>query len=115
MNFDIILDILVNKLKYFNYSNSTIRMYYCYVKKFLEYTNKYPQHLVSSDFQNYLDNNKFTSISQQNQIINAIKFFYEKVLNKKYNKIDFTRPRKEKRLPQIIEKEFLIEIGRAHV
>ena len=33
---------------------------------------------------------------------------YEKVLNKKYNKIDFTRPKKEKKLPQIIDKDYLL-------
>ncbi|MDA3780214.1 MAG: tyrosine-type recombinase/integrase, partial [Bacteroidales bacterium] len=37
-----------------------------------------------------------------------LKFGYEKVLNKKYNKIDFQRPRNEKKLPQIIDKEFLL-------
>jgi site-specific recombinase XerD len=71
--------------------------------------DKYPQHLVSNDFQNYLNKYHFTSISQQNQIINAIKFLYEKVLDKKYDKINFQRPRKEKHLPQIIDRDFLLD------
>jgi integrase len=70
---------------------------------------KYPQHLTSSDFQGYLNGFNFTSISQQNQIINAIRFLYEKVLNRKYDKVDFTRPRREKRLPQVIDSAFLVE------
>ena len=45
------------------------------------------------------------NISQQNQIINSVKFFYEKVLNKKYDKVKFDRPRNEKRIPKVIDKE----------
>ncbi|MFA5151267.1 MAG: tyrosine-type recombinase/integrase [Clostridia bacterium] len=103
-----ILRIYQQKLKYFNYSKRTIEIYSHYCSKFLEIINKYHQHLVGSDFQSYLDNYKFTSIAQQNQIINAIKFLYEKVLNRKYEKVSFERPRKEKHLPQVIDNNFLI-------
>lgn len=50
------------------------------------------------------------SHSTQNQHINAIKFYYEKVLglNREYYKIN--RPRKEKRLPEILSKAELIRI-----
>lgn len=103
-----ILRIYVQKLKYFNYCNRTIEIYVHYVGKFLKSTDKYYQHLVSSDFQNYLNNYKFSSISQQNQIINAIKFLYDKVLQRKYDKVSFQRPRKERHLPQVIDNNFLI-------
>lgn len=103
-----ILKIYEQKLKYFNYSKRTVEIYVHYVEKFLISTGKYYQHLSSSDFKQYLSSYQFTSISQQNQIINAIKFLYEKVLGKKYDKVDFTRPRKEKRLPQVIDKDFLL-------
>jgi len=83
-------------------------MYCHYLSKFLETTNKYKDHLTSNDFQEYLDKYQFTSISQQNQIINSVKFLYEKVLNKKYCKVDFKRPRSEKKLPQVIDKEFIV-------
>jgi site-specific recombinase XerD len=97
------------KIRYFNYSKRTEEMYLHYVLKFLNTVNKNIQHFTSSDFENYLLSYNFTSISQQNQIINALKFLYEKVLNKKYNKIDFQRPRKEKRLPQVISQQELLE------
>ena len=82
-------DILISykkKLTYFNYSDRTINIYYHYVTKSLIKVDKYPQHITSFDFESYLLNYNFSSISQQNQIINAIKFLYEKVLNKKYKK-----------------------------
>lgn len=96
------------KMKYFNYSSRTIEVYLYYIQKFIESIGKYPERITSSDFQKYLFNYKFTSTSQQNQIINAIKFLYEKVLNRKYDKIDFKRPRSEKKLPQVIDKSFLL-------
>lgn len=108
MKFDEILKICDSKFKYLNYSDRTKETYISYIKKFLISTNKYSQHLVSSDFQNYLNNYDFSSVSQQNQIINAIKFLYDNVLNKKYNKVNFERPRKEKHLPKIIDKDFLL-------
>lgn len=60
-------------------------------------------YLTSDDFEQYLFNYKFTSISQQNQIINALKFGYKKVLNRKYSKVDFQRPLIENKLPKVIE------------
>jgi len=108
MKADNILKIYEQKFKYFNYSQRTIEIYTHYVSKFLVDTDKYPQHITSDDFQAYLSNYKFSSVAQQNQIINAIKFLYEKVINKKYKKVDFSRPRSEKKLPVIIDKTELL-------
>jgi site-specific recombinase XerD len=66
-------------------------------------------HLNSKDFQSYLDNYSFSSVSQQNQVINSIRFLYKFGLDKKYDKVSFKRPRSEKKLPKIIEKEFLLD------
>lgn len=104
-----ILKIYEQKLKYYNYSKSTITMYIYYTDKFLRSVNKYYQHLNSNDFKIYLSTYKFTSVSQQNQIINAIKFLYKEVLNKKYDKVNFKRPRKIKQLPKVIDKDFILE------
>ena len=104
-----ILKILIEKLKYFNYATSTSTMYAHYVGKFLEYTKKYHQHLTAKDFQLYLETYQFSSTSQQNQIISALKFFYEKILQKKYQKINYQRPRKEKKLPRIINNQLIIK------
>jgi len=108
MKYDNILNIYKNKLKYFNYSENTIKIYLHYCSHFLIYQSIYPQHLTSKNFQDYLDNFEFKSISQQNQIISSIKFLYENILNKKYDKINFKRPRKEKILPKIIDGDYLL-------
>ncbi len=109
MKHDHILKIYEQKLKYFNYSKRTIEVYAHYAEKFLLKVDKYPQHLVSSDFQRYLDDFTFSSISQQNQVINAIKFLYEKVLDRKYDKVHFERPRREKHLPRVIDKDDILQ------
>jgi len=107
MNKTNLLQDSISKMKYLNYSNNTIRIYSHYISEFLINVKISPRRLTSNDFQQYIDNYIFSSISQQNQIISSIKFLYERVLCKKYFKIDFTRPRKERKLPKIIDKDKL--------
>ena len=58
--------------------------------------NKYLLQLIQS---------KGISLSQQNQRINAIKFYYEKVLGRKKQYYKISRPPKEKRLPSVLSPE----------
>jgi site-specific recombinase XerD len=83
--------------------------YLSYIKQFLDRIEVPPTRLGSQDFQSYLDNYKFTSVSQQNQVINAIRFLYKFGLNKKYDKVSFKRPKSEKKLPRVIDGEFIKE------
>ena len=103
-----IIKICEQKFIYLNYSDRTKDNYILHIKRFLESLgNKQIIHCNSSDFQTYLDNYKFTSVSQQNQVINAIRFLYKEVLDKKYDKVSFKRPRTEKKLPRVIDGEFI--------
>ena len=97
------------KLKVAGYSRNTINIYMSYIKSFLYSNKKSPAHLSSSDFQSYIDNYKFTSISQQNQIINSLKFLFEFVLKRKTKKVEFTRPKKSIKLPKVLDKGYLIK------
>jgi site-specific recombinase XerD len=97
------------KLKYLNYSDRTAECYLSYIKQFLDRIEIPPTRLGSQDFQTYLDNYKFTSVSQQNQVINAIRFLYKYGLDKKYDKVSFKRPKSEKKLPRVIDGEFIKE------
>lgn len=106
---DKIIKICNKKLIYLNYSNNTIKIYKHYILEFLKSLNKQVIHCNSKDFQNYLDNYNFTSVSQQNQVINAIRFLYKYGLNKKYDKVSFKRPRKPKQLPKVIDKDYLLK------
>ena len=100
-------EICNQKLKYLNYSDRTIKSYLFYINQFLNSVKISPTRLTSSDFQSYLDNYNFTSVSQQNQVINAIRFLYKFGLEKKYDKVSFKRPKSEKKLPKVIDCEFI--------
>lgn len=103
-------EICKQKLKYLNYAETTSEMYLHYIDKFIEYNwNIEPSRLTSNDFQLYLDRYNFKSISQQNQVINAIRFLYKYGLERKYDKVSFQRPRSEKKLPQVIDKIFILK------
>ena len=105
-----IIKICEQKFIYLNYSEKTKENYISHIKRFLETLgDKQIIHLNSKDFQSYLDSYKFTSISQQNQIINSIRFLYKYGLNKKYDKVSFKRPRTEKRLPRVVDSEIIKE------
>ena len=101
-------EICNQKLKYLNYSDRTIKSYLFYINQFLNSVKISPTRLTSSDFQSYLDNYNFTSVSQQNQVINAIRFLYKFGLEKKYDKVSFKRPKSEKKLPQVIDHNHII-------
>lgn len=104
-----IINICEEKFIYLNYSSRTKEIYIHYIKEFLKSIgNKQVIHLNSKDFQSYLDEYNFTSISQQNQVINAIRFLYKFGLNKKYDKVSFKRPKKEKKLPKVLSNDFII-------
>lgn len=102
-------EICKQKLKYLNYSEKTITNYLFHINQFLSYSTVSPSRLKSNDFQEYLDNCKFSSISQQNQVINAIRFLYKFGLNKKYDKVSFKRPKSEKKLPRVIDGDSIKE------
>jgi site-specific recombinase XerD len=96
-------EICEQKLKLFNFSENTKKIYLHYIIEFFEKIEKSYTRLSSSDLQEYINNYNYSSTSQQNQVISTLKFFYKEVLNKKYNKISFIRPKKEKKLPKVID------------
>jgi site-specific recombinase XerD len=103
-----IIKICEEKFIYLNYSPRTRDNYMSHIKSFLESLgDKQIIHCNSNDFQSYLDSYKFTSVSQQNQVINSIRFLYKEVLGKKYDKVSFKRPKTEKKLPRVIDGEFI--------
>lgn len=103
-----IVEIYIKNLTNKNYSKRTIETYVCYLEKFLQEINKNPYHITTKEIESYLLNKKYSSVSQQNQIIGSVKLFAKFILNKKdvhLQKIE--RPRKEKKLPKIIDAELL--------
>lgn len=98
-----IVQIAYQKLKYFNYAPRTIESYIYYIRLFVQSQNKRYKDFNGSDFSRFLLNFNYTSISQQSQVISSLKFFYKKVLQKRYEKVDFSRPRKVYKIPTVLD------------
>lgn len=98
-----------NKLRFRNYSEATIRTYTNYAEKFLLAFNKDVYHISVKQAEKYLVEFNYTSVSQQNQIISAVKFLYLNVVGRKLKTLNIVRPRKEKQLPKVIDATILAE------
>ena len=96
-------------LKLKNYADRTIQTYSWALSVFLHNVGKSAIHLSSNDFNNFLSTYSFTSPQQQNQFISALKLFREKIQHKKFNRIDFDRPRREKILPKIVDSNLILD------
>lgn len=114
MNSADILKSYQNHLLQKRYSSHTIAIYSHYFKQFLNYFNGQEiEHLSHQQINDYLVNiiqKKKISASEQNQRINAIKFYYEKVLGQEKQFYAIHRPKKEKRLPDVLSKEEVYKI-----
>ena len=100
---------MIKTLKLRQYSHNTIRTYTSLFKRFMHY---YPDKNLDEvteeeirDYLIYLVDEKNVSQSHQNQSINAIKFYYEKVLGQPIKKYYIQRPKREKKLPVVCSVE----------
>jgi site-specific recombinase XerD len=97
------LGLIQNKLKQRNYSLSTQKTYLSFLKmyaKFCRLNKLNPKKDVNAFILNLIENNY--AISSQNQAINAVKFYWEHILNYKPEYIHIDRPMKERKLPNIL-------------
>lgn len=99
-----------NDLKFKNYSDNTIKNYSCQVEIFLKhFDNQFtePSKINEQSIKNWLL--QFKTRNAMCHAISALKLFYTKTIRQplKFKYIEF--PRSEKKLPRIIEKEYLLE------
>jgi site-specific recombinase XerD len=109
--------IVIDKLIEMRYSESTVKTYSNMLSQFFTYYHAYRPNEITNDqiraYLRYLIQERQASESTQNQAINAIKFYYEKVLggNKQTYYID--RPRKSKYLPTVLSQNETIRLLKA--
>lgn len=93
-----------------NYSNKTIEVYKNYIYHFIKSLDKPALHITSNDIRYYLENYEYSSIPQQNQIYSSLKLFCKYILKIKFlDKIFLERPRKQNKIPRVIEKDSIIK------
>jgi site-specific recombinase XerD len=104
----------IDKLLELRYSKNTLDVYR---GMFEEFINHYEATAIDDitepmimDFMRYLVTERHVSTSYQNQSINAIKFYYERVLGGKRKVYMIDRPREESYLPEVLNTEEITAI-----
>jgi integrase/recombinase XerD len=102
-------EVYIEKMTVLRYSPRTIQVY---VDCFTEFLNYFPEKEpfdIKQDeiigYLRYLIEERCISTSYQNQAINAIKFYFEKVAGGKRETYYIERPRREKFLPEVLSEE----------
>jgi site-specific recombinase XerD len=94
------------KLIELRYSKNTLRTYIHAFEEFINYYNTHDISAISErmiiEYIRYLVTERKISESYQNQSINAIKFYYEKVLGGARKIYSIDRPRSERALPVVL-------------
>lgn len=105
------------KLKELRYSVNTLNVYTDLFEEFINYYPNKPVAEITEEeiiaFLRYLVNERKISTSYQNQSINAIKFYYERVLGGTRKIYLIERPRKENYLPEVLSEEEIALILKA--
>jgi len=103
----------LNKLIIKRYANNTIRTYCSLFARFLNrYKNQDIYDLGEAEIQQYMKELILAGKSNSfiNQMINAIKFYYEIVLQMPNRFYELNRPIKREQLPKVISKESVIKM-----
>lgn len=113
VNYRICPEEFVLKLKELRYSENTIRTYKNLFEEFINFYHKSEIDKIDEKmivaYVRYLVMERKVSSSYQNQAINAIKFYYERVLGGHRKIYMVERPRREKALPEVLsEQEVLL-------
>ncbi|WP_207429796.1 site-specific tyrosine recombinase/integron integrase [Pedobacter sp. SYSU D00535] len=103
----------LDKLKELRYSSATIKTYRNAFEEFINYYHQLEIDRIDEKkiiaYLRYLVMERMVSTSYQNQAINAIKFYYERVLGGQRKLYHIDRPKKEKTLPTVLSSE---EVGK---
>lgn len=99
----------LQKLSIVRYSPNTIKTYVSLFEEFINYYHTKEIDKITEpdiiEFLRYLVTERKVSASYQNQAINAIKFYYEKVLGGSRKFYFLERPMREKKLPIVLSEE----------
>jgi len=108
-NYRMSYELMQQKLLLKNYSKHTIKTYLHMFSQFLKYLYPIPLHQVNktqiTKYHLWLVTDRNVSASYQNQSINAIKFYIEKVLKHPVTIYELERPKKQKTLPKVLSLE----------
>jgi len=96
---------MIREMRIRNYSERTITNYISALIQLSKYYNLSPDQLTKEqvkEFAYYLINEKEASIPSINQLISAWKILQEDILGNQWEEFKIKRPRREKKLPQVL-------------
>jgi site-specific recombinase XerD len=96
---------MLQEMKLRNFSPKTIKSYSYYITNILQFANKGASSITTADIREYLENlaNINSSASTLNSAYSALKFYFEKILRRKFF-AGIPRAKKEKKLPVVLSK-----------
>jgi len=113
LNHTQIMETAKKELKLRGYSQKTRKAYLHHIGRYTRFFPKDPKELDEEHIKDYIlhliDKEK-VSRSYHNQAVSAIKFLYDRVLNMPRTVDDLPRPRKEKKLPVVLNHEDVMQI-----
>jgi len=106
---------LSQEMRIRNFSQKTIKVYLYYNRELLRFASyKSPKEISKRDIKDYLDFlvSQGRSASTINLAINALKFYYEGVLGRKFFSFNLgiKRPKKGKKLPVVLSKQEILSM-----
>lgn len=107
---------LEEQLRLKRYSFRTVKSYKNSFRLFLKHYNEIPpEDITEAQIRSYLSYKVGQKISEsyQNQIINGIKFYYEKVLMQERKTYYLPRPKKPEKLPNVLTEEEVVRLLQA--
>ena len=99
-------DKLKRELTSRKYSRKTIKAYLYYNKELVNFAGKNSEEINESDIKNYLFylvEKRDVSASTLNVTVNALRFYYGKILKRKFM-YEIKRPKKDKKLPVVLSR-----------
>ncbi|MCB0634546.1 MAG: site-specific integrase [Lewinella sp.] len=104
---------LEERLRLQRYSYNTVKTYKNFFAQFLAFfPDQHPEELKKKDIMKFLlesSKNKKWSDATQNQAVNAVKFYFEKVLGQSRTYYEF-RPRRSQKLPGVFSEEEVLRL-----
>ncbi len=111
-----ILLMLCDKLRMKGYSSKTIKAYVGHIRRFIIFSKRHPLSLSSNDIERYLLNlldSRECSHSYTSQAVSAVKFLFNEVYHRNDICTNISRPKKEKKLPEILNKNEVVRLFQA--
>lgn len=105
------LEKLRQEMRIRKFSQKTIKSYLYYTTYLLNFTRKSPTDVNQADIRAYLENlcDKNVSSSTLNTAYSALKFYFEKILYRKFF-FNIPRAKKDKKLPIVLSKKEILDI-----